>query len=53
MGNVVWADGHVKVERVKFLNRPAPPPVDLLLQNNVGDIDRDGDPRTDELWDLE
>lgn len=52
MGSVIWADGHVKAMRPRIYPRPNPPE-DLRKQRNVGDIDRDGDPTTDELWDLE
>lgn len=51
-GTVLWADGHVKSQRPKLLDRPNPP-LALRQQYNVGDIDRDGDPTTDELWDLQ
>jgi prepilin-type N-terminal cleavage/methylation domain-containing protein/prepilin-type processing-associated H-X9-DG protein len=52
MGVVVWADGHVKTRRPQIYARPNQP-IELLRQHNVGDIDQDGDPLTDELWDLE
>lgn len=51
MGVVIWVDGHVKTLRPTIFRRPNRP-FELQRQNNVGDIDRDGDPRTDELWDL-
>ncbi|MGV3723860.1 MAG: prepilin-type N-terminal cleavage/methylation domain-containing protein [Actinomycetota bacterium] len=51
-GNIIWADGHVKGERPKVFDR-ANPPAALRLQHHVGDIDRDGDLTTDELWDLQ
>ncbi|MBI3944293.1 MAG: type II secretion system protein [Armatimonadetes bacterium] len=52
MGNVIWADGHVKAERPKPIPRGSLS-LELLQQQHVGDIDRDGDPATDELWDLQ
>jgi prepilin-type processing-associated H-X9-DG protein len=52
LGTVVWTDGHVKAERPARFER-APGIMALMLQFGLGDIDRDGDPRTSELWDLE
>jgi prepilin-type N-terminal cleavage/methylation domain-containing protein/prepilin-type processing-associated H-X9-DG protein len=53
MGNVLWADGHVKavkpVYRAGSFGIFAPEP---FLKNHLGDIDRDGDMTTNELFDL-
>jgi prepilin-type processing-associated H-X9-DG protein len=52
MGTVVWADGHVKATRPLVIDREKLPAAELR-PHHLGDIDRDGDPTTDELWDLE
>jgi prepilin-type N-terminal cleavage/methylation domain-containing protein/prepilin-type processing-associated H-X9-DG protein len=56
-GNVAWVDGHVSVEEPKWLhavyniNMSSPQmPEDYAKKLNVGDIDEDGDPETDELF---
>ena len=56
-GNVAWVDGHVSVEQPKWLravyniNMSSPQmPEDYAKKLNVGDIDEDGDPETDELF---
>jgi len=53
-GNVLWADGHVSVQRAKVLrdSYENSGPVDLVRQYKLGDIDQDGNPNTDELFDL-
>lgn len=57
-GNVAWADGHVKAEKAKVLRSVytvmgyATIPVEVIKQNHLGDLDRDGNPDTDELFDL-
>jgi prepilin-type processing-associated H-X9-DG protein len=56
-GNVGWIDGHVSIEVPKFLrtiyniNRSTPVMEARYAKYlNVGDIDSDGDPETDELF---
>ena len=61
-GNVAWIDGHISVEVPKLLRTvyninftitatPGPlMPASYPAQLNIGDIDADGNPDTDELW---
>ncbi|MBW3634840.1 MAG: DUF1559 domain-containing protein [Armatimonadetes bacterium] len=55
MGNVLWADGHAKASKPMmrsgsfgfgFTSEP-------FLENHLGDLDRDGNLTTNELFDLE
>ncbi|MCS7208832.1 MAG: DUF1559 domain-containing protein [Fimbriimonadales bacterium] len=50
MGNVLWCDGHAKVFKPVLRTEAEYAP---HRQRNLGNIDRDGNPRTDELMDLE
>jgi len=62
-GNVSWADGHMDLKEPQFLREeyeatgPKGIKIDIPVaharMHNVGDIDEDGDPDTDELWDPE
>ncbi|MCC6445072.1 MAG: prepilin-type N-terminal cleavage/methylation domain-containing protein [Armatimonadetes bacterium] len=55
-GLVAWADGHVKVEKPKIMRSVylwGSTSVDIVTGHHLGDIDRDGDPNTDELFDLQ
>ncbi len=49
MGNVLWCDGHAKAFKPALRMESSFAP---HRQRNLGNIDRDGDPRTDELMDL-
>jgi prepilin-type processing-associated H-X9-DG protein/prepilin-type N-terminal cleavage/methylation domain-containing protein len=57
-GNVAWVDGHVTAERPAFV-RVAYPLIggtvsaQVLKEYQIGDVDGDGDPDTDDLWDFE
>ncbi len=55
MANVLWADGHAKaakpVYRTGAFGYGAPG--EVYSQNNLGDLDRDGNLATNELFDLE
>lgn len=51
-GSVVWADGHVKTMGPNTIER-SNKPMAQMRPANVGDIDSDGNPATDELWDLQ
>ncbi len=51
-GSVLWADGHVSTERPKVLRTIYPAgnrPADRVKKLTLGDVDRDGNPSTDEL----
>ncbi|MBN1347622.1 MAG: prepilin-type N-terminal cleavage/methylation domain-containing protein [Phycisphaerae bacterium] len=57
-GNVCWADGHVAPEKPEILREEytaggqvAPYSKDKVKRYNIGDLDRDGYPDTDELFD--
>jgi hypothetical protein len=50
MGVVLWCDGHAKVFKPALRLESAYEP---HRQRSLGNIDRDGNPRTDELMDLE
>ena len=57
-GNVAWVDGHVAAEpgawvRDTYALNGGPMAAEELKLMNVADIDSDGDPETDELFDLE
>lgn len=53
-GAVLWLDTHAKPRRPLYRQNPfaawQPAP---FKKNNLGDIDQDGNPRTDELFDLQ
>lgn len=57
-GNVVWADSHVSSEKPKWLRSSyncggqTTIPVEAAQSKDVGDLDQDGNPDTDELFDL-
>jgi prepilin-type processing-associated H-X9-DG protein len=56
-GNVAWLDGHVSAERPVWFDdyqgNYTPAERDTILKvAKIGDVDRDGDPKTDELFDL-
>jgi prepilin-type processing-associated H-X9-DG protein/prepilin-type N-terminal cleavage/methylation domain-containing protein len=56
-GNVAWADGHVSSEQPVWFDdyqgNYTPAERDTILKvAKIGDVDRDGDPKTDELFDL-
>jgi prepilin-type N-terminal cleavage/methylation domain-containing protein/prepilin-type processing-associated H-X9-DG protein len=52
-GNVLWADGHVKFEQPKWMRANyIDGTLEMHKRHNVADIDRDGNPDTDELFDL-
>ncbi len=57
-GNVAWADGHVAKEVPQILREEYtahqqidPYSKELVTRFDIGDLDRDGDPNTDELFD--
>jgi prepilin-type N-terminal cleavage/methylation domain-containing protein/prepilin-type processing-associated H-X9-DG protein len=50
MGNVLWCDGHAKVFKPVLRTEATYEP---HRRYNLGNIDRDGNPQTDELMDLE
>ncbi|MCX6361497.1 MAG: DUF1559 domain-containing protein [Armatimonadetes bacterium] len=53
MGNVLWVDGHVKARRPLFratCERYNAVQLALLRDNQIGDLDDDGDMTTDELF---
>jgi prepilin-type N-terminal cleavage/methylation domain-containing protein/prepilin-type processing-associated H-X9-DG protein len=55
-GNVLWADGHVSTQRAKILRSTYPvgsSSAEDVKRHRLGDIDRDGNPETDELFDYE
>ncbi len=57
MGNVLWADGHVKARKPTFFAEPDPfggPAYNSpeAVSNNLGKIDDDGSMATEELYDL-
>jgi prepilin-type N-terminal cleavage/methylation domain-containing protein/prepilin-type processing-associated H-X9-DG protein len=58
-GNVLYVDGHVASRRPKILGsgyktfRGTPISRELMEQSNLGEIDDDGNPDTDDLYDLE
>ncbi len=52
--NVLWADGHVKAFKPIF--RPQdnfPYDAEIYRRSNLGELDEDGDLKTDELFDLD
>jgi prepilin-type processing-associated H-X9-DG protein/prepilin-type N-terminal cleavage/methylation domain-containing protein len=51
-GNVAWLDGHVSMEQPAYLE-PRYVSLEDMKANFIGDIDRDRDPATDELFDLD
>lgn len=52
-GNVLWADGHVSVQRPKWLRATyITGNQEAQKRQNVADVDQDGNPDTDELFDL-
>jgi prepilin-type N-terminal cleavage/methylation domain-containing protein/prepilin-type processing-associated H-X9-DG protein len=57
-GNVAWADSHVAPERPKGLRASyncggqTTIPADVVAGNGLGELDRDDNPDTDELFDL-
>ncbi len=56
MGNVLWADGHVKARKPVFRSGSfgfGSFSADTFRQQNVGDIDEDGNLATNELFDLD
>lgn len=53
-GNVLWADGHVSVQRAKWLRPSYMTGIqEWHRRQNIGDVDVDGNPETDELFDLQ
>jgi prepilin-type processing-associated H-X9-DG protein len=57
-GNVAWMDGHVSAERPAYVRATydlsgGVVPVDLLKRYQIGDLDGDGDPNTDDLFDFQ
>ncbi len=50
MGNVLWCDGHAKAFKPVLRTEEQFAP---HRQRNLGNIDRDGNPQTDELMDLD
>lgn len=52
LGNVAWLDGHVSSERPVFFDDRYVSVDDMKL-NSIGDLDRDGNSATDELFDLD
>ncbi len=57
-GNVAWCDGHVSSEKPVILaedefdnNGGVPIPVELVVKHDIGDLDNDMDPNTDEYFD--
>ena len=56
-GNVAWVDGHVSAEKPAFVRTiydliGGPVPTDVMKRYQVGDLDADGDPNTDDLFDF-
>lgn len=53
-GIVAWADGHVKADKPKFLHSEYMKGIaqDTVKSHNLGDLDEDGNPDTDELFTL-
>jgi prepilin-type processing-associated H-X9-DG protein len=54
-GNVLWVDGHAKAVRPQYRSGIFGAGYDAatMKTQRLGDIDRDGDFSTDELWDLQ
>ena len=57
-GNVAWVDGHVSAEKPAFVRASytligGTVSADEMKRYQVGDIDGDGDPNTDDLFDFE
>jgi prepilin-type N-terminal cleavage/methylation domain-containing protein/prepilin-type processing-associated H-X9-DG protein len=55
MGNVLWADGHAKAHKAVYRTGTFGFSYDaeVFKQNNLGDLDRDGNLATNEFFDLE
>lgn len=52
MGNVLWADGHVKARQPAFIESVRGRTVKLQQSFQVGFIDEDGSLNTDEFFEL-